>query len=196
MKLRAYTTSAAYRSHLDGVFDGQVEFSIRLPDDDLDASAIHIVQASSFGSDCKAYLKVQADQNLVIAIGAEKPHLAEMLEFAQMGVKAYFNCFMQATHYQQLKRLLENGQSWYPPHLLQQTFELAQQAANSDRDVTRLQDLTEREREVSELVSQGLSNREIANHCDISERTVKTHLTNIFKKLDIKDRVGLVLHMK
>ena len=48
--------------------------------------------------------------------------------------------------------------------------------------------LTQREREVLELVSAGLSNREIANKLFVSENTVKTHLRNIMDKYHFKNR--------
>ena len=43
------------------------------------------------------------------------------------------------------------------------------------------------------LVASGYKNKEVGNALAISERTVKTHLTNIFQKLGVRDRVGLVM---
>src|SRR5439155_1347819 len=53
--------------------------------------------------------------------------------------------------------------------------------------------LTERELEIVRLVASGYKNKEVGNALAISERTVKTHLTNIFQKLGVRDRVGLVM---
>ena len=53
--------------------------------------------------------------------------------------------------------------------------------------------LTARERMVAERVAIGASNREIAEALEISERTVKSHLSSIFEKLAIRDRVQLAL---
>lgn len=58
-----------------------------------------------------------------------------------------------------------------------------------------LEALTPREREVAEMVSQGASNKTIGEALDISDRTVKSHLTTIFGKLGITDRLQLALHM-
>ena len=58
-----------------------------------------------------------------------------------------------------------------------------------------LRDLTPREIEVAELVSHGGTNKEIAHSLAITERTVKAHLTEIFRKLEIDDRVKLALMM-
>lgn len=48
--------------------------------------------------------------------------------------------------------------------------------------------LTRREKEVLSLISQGMNNREIANALFISEKTVKNHVSNIFKKIHVNDR--------
>jgi DNA-binding NarL/FixJ family response regulator len=88
------------------------------------------------------------------------------------------------------------GQSWFPPHMLEETFKLAQQAIRSRPGENLLQGLTTREREIALAVSDGKSNRQVAEMYAISEATVKTHLTNIFRKLDVSDRVGLVLLLK
>ena len=56
-----------------------------------------------------------------------------------------------------------------------------------------LDDLSEREREVFRLIARGLSNGEIAQELFISETTVKTHVTHIFQKLDLRDRVQAVV---
>jgi DNA-binding NarL/FixJ family response regulator len=55
-------------------------------------------------------------------------------------------------------------------------------------------DLTGREREVLQLIAHGRSNKEIATELKISERTVKTHVSNIFGKLELTDRTQVALY--
>ncbi len=55
-------------------------------------------------------------------------------------------------------------------------------------------DLTEREREVVRLVAQGRSNAEIARELVISDKTVKTHVSNILSKLNLEDRTQLAIY--
>jgi DNA-binding CsgD family transcriptional regulator len=57
------------------------------------------------------------------------------------------------------------------------------------------ENLTERERQVSNLVMQGMLNKQIALQLGISERTVEFHLNNIYSKLQINSRVELAVHL-
>lgn len=66
---------------------------------------------------------------------------------------------------------------------------LAAKAKNNEK----LAELTRREVDVLKYLAQGLFNREIAVKLDISERTVKNHVSNIFKKLQVNDRTQAAL---
>ncbi|MEY3078100.1 MAG: Transcriptional regulatory protein TdiR, partial [Pseudomonadota bacterium] len=57
--------------------------------------------------------------------------------------------------------------------------------------VSRLQDLTDRERDVMQLVVAGLPNKLIASQLDISVRTVEVHRSRVFEKMDVKSAVEL-----
>ncbi len=59
-----------------------------------------------------------------------------------------------------------------------------------------LQSLSNRELDVAHMISIGESNKQIANALNISERTVKAHLTSIFKKLNVPDRLHLAILLK
>lgn len=63
----------------------------------------------------------------------------------------------------------------------------------ADQEAGRIELLTKRERQVIELIGQGLKNRQIGERLSISEVTVRHHLTSIFSKLEIGDRLELMV---
>jgi len=60
------------------------------------------------------------------------------------------------------------------------------------REVAEQYNLTKRERELVELIYQGKSNKDIAEELFLSESTVKTHIYNIFRKMDVKNRIEVI----
>lgn len=78
-----------------------------------------------------------------------------------------------------------NGESYIQPSLIPS---LNSRLINRDIDKERLESLTKREVEILAQVASGMFNKEIAVNLSISERTVKNHLSNIFKKIDVSDR--------
>jgi DNA-binding NarL/FixJ family response regulator len=80
------------------------------------------------------------------------------------------------------------------------TAQIVSDAMNAPRgreahpEHARIASLTTREREVIALVSQGSNNKAIAAHMKISDNTVRHHLTSIFSKLGVPDRLGLVIY--
>jgi DNA-binding NarL/FixJ family response regulator len=73
----------------------------------------------------------------------------------------------------------------------------AAQAVLSERTTPdRTDQLTDREREVLALVGAGLPNKRIARRLEISEKTVKAHLTSIFQRIDVTDRTQAALWAK
>jgi DNA-binding NarL/FixJ family response regulator len=65
---------------------------------------------------------------------------------------------------------------------------------DADPEQAKIATLSDREREVLALVSQGLKNREIAERLFISDHTVRHHISTIFAKLDVSDRLELILY--
>lgn len=67
-------------------------------------------------------------------------------------------------------------------------------SSDPDPDEARIKSLTEREHQVIGLISEGLKNKQIAERLFISETTVTHHLSSIFSKLDVSDRLELVIY--
>lgn len=85
-----------------------------------------------------------------------------------------------------------SGEIWGGKAFIQQLI-MQQSAAPEEIHNDELDDLSERELNVALHVARGLSNKQIALEMDITERTVKAHLTSIFKKTNTKDRLALAL---
>jgi DNA-binding NarL/FixJ family response regulator len=84
--------------------------------------------------------------------------------------------------------------SW---HLLNELVTITQEKTKIKQAVGELlANLTQREYEIATLVGNGETNKQIARRLDITERTVKAHLTEVFRKLDIADRLKLALIVK
>lgn len=95
-----------------------------------------------------------------------------------------------------------NGKIYLPNALTSRFFEYFQksfQEENSKQEISKneenlLNELTQREEEVLELLTQGITYKGVANKLFISETTVKTHVNNIFQKLQVNDRTQAVLY--
>lgn len=72
--------------------------------------------------------------------------------------------------------------------------EMAQGSNEIDSDAARIRNLTARERQVITLISEGLKNKQIAERLFISETTVTHHLSSIFSKLGVGDRLELLIY--
>ncbi len=195
MSLVVFSKSGSFENHLRSMLGDDVQFRHKLTPPVSATSMVFIVHESSFNDELQGWLASCAEKGINVAIAADAPDVEGMLAYTDLGVKAYLNAYMADIHYSQLVRLLENGQSWFPPTLLGEAFNLARKAVRRADKSDPLESLTQREKEIAFAVSEGKSNRVIADGFNISERTVKTHLTNIFKKLQVKDRVALVIYM-
>ena len=190
--LVVYSQSRSFEAHISTVVDGEVNFRSVLSPAVACPGDVYLVHAASFPRELSSWLVSACKSGAVIGIADDSPGIEHMLTYTEAGVHGYFNAYMAPPHYAQMIRLLKNGQSWFPPSLLNQAFDLARTAMPN---VIQLETLTEREREIALAVAKGMNNKLIADECNITERTVKTHLTHIFKKLDVKDRVSLVVYM-
>jgi DNA-binding NarL/FixJ family response regulator len=92
-------------------------------------------------------------------------------------------------------RIIASGDSLLAPSVTRRLLgRFARLSAPSDETHAGvINQLTEREVEVLQLVAQGLSNREIAEHLTLAEPTVKTHVSHLLDKFDLRDRAQLVV---
>ena len=100
---------------------------------------------------------------------------------------------------QQVLTVTANGGVWVTRSLLPRLVNELRKYVDAHRKPAEtpandaLAELTQREREIVRLIVEGASNKEVASSLNISERTVKGHLSNVFQKLGVGDRLKLVL---
>jgi DNA-binding NarL/FixJ family response regulator len=90
---------------------------------------------------------------------------------------------------------VRRGDAWLSPDLTARVIKTIRSRASSapDPETERIRKLSSRELDLIPLVVQGLRNKEIASRLFISEATVRHHLTSIFSKLEVEDRLGLIV---
>jgi len=110
------------------------------------------------------------------------------------GASGYLLKEVTATQLTNSIRTVADGFSLIYPSVARRVLdEFGQLRTNATSEADVYSDLTPREREVLRLVASGRANKEIGAQLGISERTVKTHISNIFSKLELTDRTQAAL---
>jgi DNA-binding NarL/FixJ family response regulator len=134
--------------------------------------------------------------HLSIIVLSSAPEDAEGIAAMDAGVSGYCHAYANAATLRQVVEVVSSGELWVGRSLLTRLLKgvnqnIAQHTAHPVDDWRK--QLTEREVEVAKMAAQGASNLGIAEVLGITERTVKAHLTSIFDKLDVADRLQLAL---
>lgn len=121
------------------------------------------------------------------------PDDAEAFAALSHGARGY--CHQQAAPQQlrEVSLVVQHGGIWMPVGLVERMVGLSRRVLVPATRSTQGADLTAREQAVAERVAQGFNNREIADDLGIAERTVKAHMSTLFEKLGVRDRVQLAL---
>lgn len=90
-------------------------------------------------------------------------------------------------------RAVANGEALFGPAIAKRLTTFFQHADGRGMSVSPFPELTDREREVLDLIAEGLDNRQIANRLYISNKTVSNHISNIFTKLHLSDRAQAIV---
>jgi len=123
------------------------------------------------------------------------PGDGEGLHWPQWGAVAYAHAMSTADLLQQVLETVQAGGTWVGRSIMQQLcarFGSRIPAVPSNDWASKL---SGREVQVVDALRQGRSNKEIARQLDISERTVKAHLTSVFQKFGVEDRLQLLLKL-
>jgi len=143
-------------------------------------------------------------------VASVRPGDAEGMQVMRCGVRGYCHAYVPAATWTQVLQAVTTGSVWLGASLITRLLHqldaiMAGSAKTSDASSTDLSRnpvsgwqhdaLTERECTIARCVAQGDPNGKIAAAMGISERTVKAHLTTIFEKLGVTDRLQLALRV-
>jgi two-component system, NarL family, response regulator len=118
---------------------------------------------------------------VVVLTASESPEIG--VKALRLGARAVVHKRFAIETLMKALDAVSQGLVWMPPDV---------QSALALANLSSAQELTAREQEIVRYVAHGLRNAEVGKRLSISEATVKTHLNNIFQKLNLRDRVDLV----
>ena len=125
----------------------------------------------------KSKLKV-----LVLTVHNEIEYLMKAVD---IGVNGYVLKDFESAELKKAIFTVAEGESYIQPSLIPA---LNAKMIETNKDAEKIKSLTKRELDVLKLLAVGMYNKEVGKRLEISERTVKNHVSNIFKKLGVTDR--------
>lgn len=160
-----------------------------------DAEAVLWLEISACPPDqIEDWLKTLVSHGQPVVVLSAVPQESEAFLVLTLGASGYGHVYADPRRLQQIAEAVQSGSIWLPHELMQRLVAVSLRMIEGERRLSvDLTGLTNRELAVAERVARGASNREIADDLDISERTVKSHLSSVFEKLQVRDRVQLAL---
>jgi DNA-binding NarL/FixJ family response regulator len=126
----------------------------------------------------------------------DEPSDDKGLEALSSGASGYCNAYATPELLLTIASVIRSSGLWVGESLLNRLvggIGLRSQMSGRHEQHPALQLLSERERAVALCVARGESNKEITRDLDIAERTIKSHLTSVFEKLGVRDRLQLAI---
>ncbi|MEJ2142925.1 MAG: response regulator transcription factor [Gammaproteobacteria bacterium] len=127
---------------------------------------------------------------------ADVPHEQQGIDFIRSGILGYANSLISPEILREAIKVIELGEIWVSKRLLEWMVNHCRDVEQHTKDLgsyLALDMLTPSEKHVIEHLVEGNNNKEIARKLNITERTVKAHLTSIYSKTGVKDRLHLAL---
>lgn len=175
------------------------DISTMLVEAEPDKPQIIVCHQSFFESDQYAGLHAiaqQCPQSRIIIIGPPRPMMIQ-IQALKEGARGYFNDELPLEKLHDALQLILHGEVWVERHVISGLIdELTHKPSISEEQRQALKTLSPKEMEVAQSVSHGATNKMIARQMNITERTVKAHLTAIFQKMKLPDRLSLAIFFR
>lgn len=162
----------------------------------VDSDSVCFVDSDELtAEDLKQALNAIMATSAMVVVLSSSPTDEHAFSVFTLGAKGYCHTAASSELLLDVEIAVRSGGFWLPPTLLKRILTAAASAGvNGTLDSSASMDqLTRREKEVATAVARGFSNKEIAESLRVTERTVKYHLTSIFGKFSLRDRVQLAL---
>jgi DNA-binding NarL/FixJ family response regulator len=128
---------------------------------------------------------------IMLTVSETEEHL---LAAMKAGARAYVLKGVAGRELLRILRLVLEGESYVPPALAATLLaDMGKPATRAQTAADALDQRTQRETEIPELLARGLSNKEIGEELFLTEKTVKHYVTNILQKLQVRNRVEAAL---
>lgn len=128
-----------------------------------------------------------------VVVLSNAPDQAEGLVCLEAGAVGYAHALAGPQLLHQVADVVAAGGLWVGPDLIARLRTALTVRSQMEDASQRIARLSPREREVALAVAGGASNKEVARHMGITERTVKAHLSAIFERLGVRDRLQLTV---
>ena len=125
-----------------------------------------------------------------ILILESTPKLINAQNWLLLGVHGYGNSMMNDIYLKSAIQTINNGLTWLIPDITMEILSKLNSDSLNQKDV--LNQLSKAEQQVAILLKDGLSNTKISEELKLSINTVKSHIKNIYLKLDVKDRFSFI----
>ena len=150
-----------------------------------DVLLLDINMPNKNGLDVLKELKTGSKSKTKVLILTVHNEVEYLLKAVEIGVDGYV---LKDSDYAELKKAIisvNEGENYIQPDLIPM---LNAKMLSRENDYDKIESLTKRELDVLKHLAVGMYNKEIATTLEISERTVKNHVSNIFKKINVSDR--------
>ncbi len=133
-----------------------------------------------------------------VIVMSSLPNDDEAYEMLRNGAYGYCHNVAAPSQLVEISQVVEHGGLWVGAAVMRRLVSMANRVSADkpkDSNIYGLNELTHKELDVAKQVAVGATNKEIAEQLHMSERTVKAHLSSVFDKMAVRDRVQLALTM-
>lgn len=160
----------------------------------LDADRVFVLDYASCYKNLAKIISITKKANSKILLLDSTPTFEKGKNALTLGVYGYGNTLLSSSYFNSALESINNNMIWVYPEFVTSLIK------GFDKEEALLPEiaahLTSRELDIAYLIKDGSTNSEISEHLEISINTVKSHIKNIYEKLNVKNRLSLSLLFK